>query len=122
MYVADVEKTLDFYHKSFGFEIKFITPDKDYGELVTNGTTLSFAQLKLASSNLSSGYLESSMSEKPFGIEIGITTDNVEEAINLAIQNGAVEYESVTTKPWGQVVGYVRDINGFLVEICTPIK
>ena len=122
MYVADVEKTLDFYHKSFGFEIKFITPDKDYGELATNGTTLSFAQHKLASSNLSGGYLESSMSEKPFGIEIGITTDNVEEVINLAIQNGAVEYESVKTKPWGQVVGYVRDINGFLVEICTPIK
>ena len=122
MYVTDVEKTLDFYHKSFGFEIKFITPDKDYGELVTNGTTLSFAQLKLASSNLSSGYLESSMSEKPFGIEIGITTDNVEDVINLAIQNGATEYERVKTKPWGQVVGYVRDINGFLVEICTPIK
>lgn len=121
MYVADVEKTLNFYNKSFGFNIKFITPSKDYGELETNGTTLSFAQLNLASSNLSSGYLESSLSEKPFGIEIGITTDNVEETMNIAIQNGATEYEKAKTKSWGQVVGYVRDINGFLVEICTKM-
>lgn len=25
-------------------------------------------------------------------------------------------------KPWYQMVGYVRDLNGFLVEICTEIK
>jgi hypothetical protein len=24
-------------------------------------------------------------------------------------------------KPWGQTVGYVRDPDGFLVEICSPI-
>jgi hypothetical protein len=24
-------------------------------------------------------------------------------------------------KPWGQVVAYVRDLNGYLVEICTPM-
>ncbi len=25
------------------------------------------------------------------------------------------------TKPWGQVVAYVRDLDGFLIEICTPM-
>ncbi|MFO0110274.1 MAG: VOC family protein, partial [Alphaproteobacteria bacterium] len=24
-------------------------------------------------------------------------------------------------KPWGQTVAYVRDLNGFLVEICSPV-
>jgi hypothetical protein len=24
-------------------------------------------------------------------------------------------------KPWGQTVGYVHDLNGFLVEICSPM-
>jgi len=24
-------------------------------------------------------------------------------------------------KPWGQVVSYVRDVNGFLVELCTAV-
>jgi len=25
------------------------------------------------------------------------------------------------TKPWGQTVAYVRDRNGFLVELCSPM-
>ena len=27
----------------------------------------------------------------------------------------------LVTKPWGQTVGYIRDIDGFLIEICTPM-
>jgi hypothetical protein len=23
--------------------------------------------------------------------------------------------------PWGQTIAYVADINGFLVELCTPV-
>ncbi len=38
-----------------------------------------------------------------------------------AIKEGAVLLEEAIVKPWGQKVGYVKDINGFLVEICTPI-
>ena len=34
---------------------------------------------------------------------------------------GAVLLAEVVTKPWGQKVGYVRDLNGFIVEICTPM-
>jgi hypothetical protein len=26
------------------------------------------------------------------------------------------------TKPWGQIVAYVRDNNGCIVEICSPIE
>ena len=38
-----------------------------------------------------------------------------------AIKEGAVILEEAIVKPWGQKVGYIKDINGFLVEICTPI-
>lgn len=24
-------------------------------------------------------------------------------------------------KPWGQTIGYARDCNGFLVELCKPV-
>ena len=30
--------------------------------------------------------------------------------------------EPLVEKLWGQKVGYVLDNNGFLIEICTPIK
>jgi len=54
-------------------------------------------------------------------MEIGLTTDNVQEAVDKAIKAGASLVENPKVKPWGQTVAYVKDIDGFLVEICTPI-
>ena len=121
LYVQDVTKSVEFYEKAFGFTRKFVTPENDYGELLVGETTLSFASTTLAKSNLKDGFTESNLKEKPFGIEIGFTTENVEETVLAAINAGATIAESPKTKPWGQVVAYVRDIDGFLVEICTPM-
>jgi lactoylglutathione lyase len=121
LYVRDVEKSIGFYEKAFGFERKFVTPEKDYGELLVGETTLSFASLSLAHSNLRKGFIESDLRNKPFGIEIGFTTDKVEETVHSAVQAGGVILEHPKTKPWGQVVAYLRDPDGFLIEICTPI-
>jgi uncharacterized glyoxalase superfamily protein PhnB len=122
MYVEDVLKTIHFYEKAFGFTIKFITPDKSYGEVITGETTLSFASKTLALTNLKDGFAESSLNEKPFGIEIGFTTNDVQATMNKAIEAGAKLYTEPKEKPWGQVVGYVRDLDGFLIEICTPVS
>ena len=122
LYVKDVEKTINFYEKAFGFAKKFITPDNSYGELLVGETTLSFASVILASSNLKDGFTESSLTNKPFGIEIGFTTDNVEETVQSAVNAGGTILENPKTKPWGQVVAYVRDIDGFLIEICTLVN
>jgi catechol 2,3-dioxygenase-like lactoylglutathione lyase family enzyme len=121
LYVRDVEKSIGFYEKAFGFERKFVTPEKDYGELLVGETTLSFASLSFAHSNLRKGFIESDLRNKPFGIEIGFTTDKVEETVHSAVQAGGVVLEFPKTKPWGQVVAYLRDPDGFLIEICTPI-
>jgi catechol 2,3-dioxygenase-like lactoylglutathione lyase family enzyme len=121
LYVRDVEKSIGFYEKAFGFERKFVTPEKDYGELLVGETTLSFASLSLAHSNLRKGFIESDLRNKPFGIEIGFTTDKVEETVHSAVQAGGVVLEFPKTKPWRQVVAYLRDPDGFLIEICTPI-
>ena len=121
LYVKDVTKTVEFYEKAFGFARKFVTPDNDYGELLAGETTLSFASLTLAQSNLKDGFTASSLTSKPFGIEIGFTTENVEETIATATKAGAIIVEEPKTKPWGQVVAYLRDLDGFLIEICTPM-
>jgi uncharacterized glyoxalase superfamily protein PhnB len=122
LYVENVQKTLDFYKAAFGFKIKFITPQNDYGELISGETVIAFAQHKLASSNLKSGYLRSDLGEKPFGAELGFTSQTIEKDFQQAIDAGATVVEALVTKPWGQQVGYVRDLNGFLIEICTPIQ
>jgi lactoylglutathione lyase len=122
LYVADVEKSIRFYETAFGFQRKFIAPGNDYGELVTGETTLSFASVSLAKTNLKNGFIESDVKGKPFGIEIGFTTEDVQKSFDTAILAGAIAVENPKTKPWGQTVAYVKDINGFLVEICTPVN
>jgi uncharacterized glyoxalase superfamily protein PhnB len=122
LYVEDVSKTVQFYEQAFGFKTKFITPDNSYGEVITGETTLSFASKTLAGSNLSDGFIESNIRQKPLGIEIGFTTDDVSATMKQAVASGAILCEEAKEKPWGQIVGYVRDLDGFLIEICTPIS
>lgn len=121
LYVNDVPRTMEFYTKAFGFEEKFLTPENDYGEILSGTTTIAFANIELGSSNFKKGFTTSSLKEKPFGIELAFTTLAIEKVMENALQNGAVLLEETVTKPWGQQVGYVRDINGFIIEICTPI-
>lgn len=122
LYVSDVTKSIEFYEKSFGFKRKFITPENDYGELDTGQTSIAFASIELGKSNLKDGFIESDLGQKPFAIELGFVTDNVEEITKLAEQNGAKIIEEPKKKPWGQTVAYIRDIDGFLIEVCSPMN
>lgn len=122
LYVKDLPKTIAFYNKAFGFEQKFLTPENDYGEIISGATTLAFGNLELGKSNFKKGFTESRLDDKPFGIELAFTTSEVEKVMDNAIKNGAVLLEETVTKPWGQKVGYLRDLNGFIIEICTPIQ
>ncbi len=121
LYVPDVTQSIIFYEKAFGFKRKFIAPGNEYGELNTGDTTLSFASLEQAKSNLKNGFIASDPSQKPFAIEIAFTTDDVEGACNKAIKEGAIPEAKPVLMPHGQTVAYIRDPNGFLIEICTPM-
>jgi lactoylglutathione lyase len=48
--------------------------------------------------------------------------EDVQNAIENAINHGATLVEKAKVKPWGQTVGYVRDLDGFLIEVCTQIS
>lgn len=121
-YVKDVTRTISFYEKAFNFQRKFISENNEYGELITGDTTLSFASIELGKSNLTKGFLESDVNAKPFGMEIGFTTDDVDATVSAALSAGAIEVEKAKVKPWGQTVAYVKDPDGFLIEICTKMN
>jgi lactoylglutathione lyase len=55
-------------------------------------------------------------------MEVALVTKDVEGAFQRAISEGAVKVVSPVIKPWGQTVAYVREPDGFLVEICSPIE
>ena len=121
LYVENVTKSIEFYEKSFGFSRKFVTKENDYGEIITGETTISFASKNLANSNLKNGFIESDLKNKPFGIELGFVTENVAETIESVKNNGGIIIEEPKQKPWGQIVAYIRDLDGFLIEICTSM-
>ncbi|MEO1435592.1 MAG: VOC family protein [Bacteroidota bacterium] len=122
LYVKDVPASLAFYKNALGFQEKFSTPEMDYGELVSGQTTIAFANLELGRSNFKKGFQVSGLNASPFGIELAFTTVDVEHVMENAINHGAELLEAAVTKPWGQTVGYLRDPNGFILEICTPMK
>jgi lactoylglutathione lyase len=122
LYVQDVIKTIEFYEKAFGFKRTFVADTAEFGQLDTGGTSLSFATIDLISGEIPGGFLVSDIKKQPLGMEVAFATEDVEQAYKAALDAGAVEVTRPAVKPWGQTVGYVRDINGFLIEICTPIS
>lgn len=121
-YVTSVPDTVLFYEQAFGFQRKFITPEKDYGELLSGETTIAFASLELGRSNFKKGFQPITNAGKPVGMEMAFVTEDIEHDFQRALDAGATEFEPIRKKPWGQQVGYVRDNNGFLIEICTPVS
>jgi lactoylglutathione lyase len=121
LYVSDVAETIQFYERAFNFSKKFISPEGDYGEMQTGNTTLSFAAHQLASSHFKEKYVAAAHNASPLGFELGFTTVDVEQALATALAAGATQISAVEEKPWGQKVVYIQDINGFLIEICTPM-
>jgi len=122
VYVPDVQRALDFYTNAFGFEQRFVSPDGGYGELVTGETTLSFASEALGDSHFEHGFLRHSLANPPFGTELAIVTDDVDATVTSALDAGAHPLVPSEVKPWGQTVAWVRDPNGVLIEICTPVS
>lgn len=121
VYVPDVSASLAFFEKAFGFTRRFLHESGTYGELDTGETTLAFAAHSLGDMNFPGGHIEASSSHKPLGMEVAFVTPLVREAHLKAVSVGAVELMAPESKPWGQLVSYVRCPDGTLVELCSPI-
>jgi lactoylglutathione lyase len=121
LYVDDVEATVAFYERAFGLKRKMVQPD-EFGELDTGSTKLAFAAKSHVASLFPIPFQRSGPKTDAPPVEIALVTDDVQAAFDKAVAAGAVAVTQPSKKPWGQIVGYVRDNNGFLVELCTPIE
>ena len=120
LYVRDVPRSVAFYEDAFGLSRRSVHEAGMYAEMDTGSTTLSFAAYGLAKSNLPCGFQENSLANPPAGFEIAFTTEDVQAAYDRALAAGATAIAGPITKPWGQVVAFVRDKDGIVVEICSP--
>jgi len=117
-YVEDVAESLAFYEKAFGLKQKMLHESGDYGELDTGATTISFSSLRLMK-EIGKNPGVPNPGNPVF--EIAFTVSDVQASFDRAVEAGAVSVQMVEEMPWGQTTAYVSDINGFLVELCTPV-
>lgn len=120
VYVADVAATVAFYQAAFGLSCRFQTPEGDYAEMATGQSTLSFARDDLARSH-GFDYVPNRPDRPAAGIEICLLCDDVSAAFDRALVAGGEVAARPLVKPWGQTIAYLRDINGVLVELATPM-
>ena len=120
IYVRDIQETVIFYEKAFGLTRRFIHESGAYAEMETGNTALAFVDEKFVKDSLS--FRSNHSSEEAAGIEISFVTDQVQNQFDKAIKAGAISVVEPTQKPWGQLVSYVRDNNGCLVEICSSME
>ena len=121
LYVPDVAQAVDFYERAFGLTRRFVHDSGTYAEMETGATALAFASEELVAATCH-GFRPNRPDESPAGSEVAFVADDVSVAFSHAVAAGAAPLVSPTKKPWGQTVSYVRDLNGYLVEICSAIE
>jgi lactoylglutathione lyase len=119
-YVPDVTAAIEFYEKAFGLERAFIADDASFGELATGQTKLAFASEQQGESNFDGGFQRPD--KRPFNVELALVFDDPRAAFARAVENGASALAEPKEKPWGQVVAYVRDPFGTLLELASPTE
>jgi lactoylglutathione lyase len=123
LYVQDVATSLRFYERAFGLKTRFLAEGGQYGELEVEGpVSLGFVGNTQAAGNLPDGFVANNPKARPGGFEIGLVTDDVHAAFAKAVKAGAQPAAAPSTKPWGQAIAYVRDPDGVLVELCSPMQ
>jgi lactoylglutathione lyase len=121
IYVNDVLATVVFYEKAFGQRLRFLHESNMYAEMETGSTALAFAHHDMTHLNgipVRPNYL---VDKSAAGIEIAFTDPDPKAAYDKAVAAGAKALKEPEKKSWGQIVGYVRDLNGCLVEISSPM-
>jgi uncharacterized glyoxalase superfamily protein PhnB len=120
LYVPDVAAAAAFYERAFDVKPRFVHESGDYAEMETGATALAFVSETLAKKN-GVAFRPGRSKDDPPAVEVGFVTTDPKGAFARALEAGATEVLKPVEKPWGQTVAYVRDANGFLVEICTPM-
>lgn len=119
LYVPNVARAVEFYGRAFGLAHRFTHKSGAYAEMETGETALAFSSEAIANGL---DTVPQRPGQRPPAFEVALVTDDVPAAVTKATAAGATLVRDAERKPWGQVVAYVRDLNGVLVELCSPVE
>lgn len=119
--VKDAEKAVAFYAKAFGAAVKFANPGPD-------GTGMTHAELLIGNSIIMVGQecpQHGQKSVESLGaspVNMYLYVENVDEAMQTAIQAGGTLVMAVEEMFWGDRMGSVKDPFGYCWSIATHTK
>ncbi|KAE8696694.1 SEC14 cytosolic factor family protein / phosphoglyceride transfer family protein, putative isoform 1 [Hibiscus syriacus] len=123
-YVRDVAKSVDFYEKAFGYNVRRLDESHRWGELESGQTTIAFTPKYQHETNDLTGAVQlpkSDLHRPP--MELCFIYSDLDAAFKRAVENGAVPVsQPEEKKEWGQRVGYVRDIDGMVVRMGSYVR
>ena len=118
LYVPDVRGHGRFLRRRrFRLELRFIHDSGHYAEMETGATALAFANEKFTPTK--GLFTANRPGHQAAGAEIALRERRRGAEFRARRQYGAKIVLLPVRKPWGQTVCYVKDNNGFLVEICS---
>ena len=120
IYVSNVPETVAFYRDAFGLTERFMHKSKLYAEMDTGETVLSFSAEEAVELD-GLAFAPNERRGAPAGWELCFVTAEVTKAYEKALAQGCTAVRTPHEVPWGQTIAYVRDLNGCLVEIATPM-
>lgn len=124
IWVDDVQATVAFYERAFGLKPRFLTENGAmgyYAEMETGATTLAIADAKEAKALFPDGYTPLDPKQPPTAFQISFITSEVAATYESALAAGATSMSPPCQQPWGQTIARVRDPNGVLISIATPL-
>ena len=120
IYVSDVAATVRFYEQAFGMAVRTLNEDHQFAQMETVAMALSFAAESAAAASGRTVRPNRPADSAAPAIQITLVTEAIQEAFARVVAAGGTVVNPPTEKPWGQVLGVVRDNNGVLIEIGTP--
>ena len=120
-FVDDPAATVRFYEAAFGLARGYVHESGQFAEMDSGSTRLAFTSHALGAEAVPVPYVRSRPDADPAGYELTLLCADVPAAYARAVGAGAAPVAEPHDTAWGQTVAYVRDRDGALVGLATPV-
>jgi predicted enzyme related to lactoylglutathione lyase len=118
--VADVERSVAFYHHHFGFIVEATYDDPPYATLIRNGVRLSFAEQGHAADDRPGIMMVAPQDRSKLPVVLVLEVADAAAVHAALVAEGAQILAEPFAPPWGGLRFFVIDPDGFLIEIEQP--
>jgi lactoylglutathione lyase len=121
LWVADVPASVRFHEDGLGGVVDHAHDDGSYAEVQLGSMTLGLVAEAEARRHLPVPFRPYADTDVPAAFELYLEVPDADEVAARAIAAGATLLAPPSDKPWGRRVAYLRDPNGVVVELASPL-